>query len=412
MNLIQKTAKDHYFVFNERPFSDWGYVLSADNTYNTPSRDVDSISIPGRNGAIHIDHGRWNNIDVTYTCFIEDDFDVKFNDFKRYVSSLRGYQRLEDTFHPGEYREAMLIDGINIDLLGAGYQSGRFNVTFNCKPQRFLKSGEIPVEIPCNPAADPVAVRRYWRFSNFSETLQGEIMSSLTGLYGYTQAEVNAMQFNIITVDDSTLASLRQMGHIQKLLEVKGYNSDRFFAAFTEDDPFTATGYAIRWTDRPVFGTDAFDLSFEKYIIVQKSLGTEIWYDSELIAQDENYQIAEIFNPTRFDAIPQIRIKMPARTYGLEGYTVYLGGINQSGVSLKFDAGMSVQGDDAVVTIDCDTMDTYILPEDNVVYGNFVNLNPNAKIYGNRIVLKPGKNTIRLDPMIAGCEIVPRWWTI
>ena len=408
-----KRARDNYFTLNGRSSADWGIVCSSDNGYDVPEKDITSIAVPGRNGDLHIDNGRWQNIDVTYNnCVIESDFGQKFRDFRSWCASQKGYVRLEDTFNPDEFRLADMTQGVAVDTLGTRYESGKFDITFNCKPQRFFKSGEIPVEIPCEPAADPVAVRRYWRFSSFSETLQGEIMSSLTGLYGYTQAEVNAMQFNIITVDDSTLASLRQMGHIKKLLEVKGYNPDRFFAAFTNEDPLTATGYSIRWADNTIFGYDAFDLSFDKYIILQKSLGTEIWYDNELIAQDENYQIAEIFNPTRFDAIPQIRIKMPARTYGLEGYTVYLGGINQSGVSLNFDSGMSVKGDDAVVTIDCDTMDTYILPEDNAVYGNFVNLNPNAKIYGNRIVLKPGKNMIRLDPMVAGCEIEPRWWTI
>lgn len=411
MNIVKEDS-DRYFVYNGKNSLDFGIHVYDPQILNTPQKRREIIEVPGRNGDIIIEDGSYENVTVTFkNCFIINDFAENFKAFKDFMCSQKGYKRLEISWLPDEYRMAM-FEGNVTPVIKDFDGFGKFDVTFNCKPQRFLKSGEIPVEIPCEPAADPVSVRRYWRLSGFSETLQGEIMSSLTGLYGYSQAEVNAMQFNVITVDDSTLASLRQMGHIQKLLEVKGYNSDRFFAAFTEDDPFTATGYVIRWTDRPVFGIDAFDLSFDKYIIVQKSLGTEIWYDGDLIAQDENYQIAEIFNPTRFDAIPQIRIKMPARTYGLEGYTVYLGGINQSGVSLKFDAGMSVQGDDAVVTIDCDTMDTYILPEDNAVYGNFVNLNQNAKIYGNRIVLKPGKNTIRLDPMIAGCEIVPRWWTI
>ena len=412
MNLIQKTAKDHYFVFNERPFSDWGYVLSADNTYNTPSRDVDSISIPGRNGAIHIDHGRWNNIDVTYTCFIEDDFDAKFNDFKRYVSSLRGYQRLEDTFHPGEYRMATLNDGIKINLLGTRYHSGKFDVTFNCKPQRFLKSGEIPVEIPCSPAASPASARRYWRLSNFSQLMQTSVTSHLSFI-GYTSAEINAMQFEIITIPDESIAWASALEEKMYTLEINGVNTDRFFAFLWTDDPTTATGQGEYICDSPVSGfrpSDIFTGQPHKYICVQKAFGTEVYYNERKIAQDETYQFGELVNPTRFDAIPKFRITLPEDMTGMAGATVYMVGSGQNGIALKWTEGME-NYINCTITLDAELMDAYILPEDSR-FGEFVSLNSSAKFYGNRIVLASGENTIRLDPMIAGCEIEPRWWTI
>ena len=400
-----------YFVFNGKKSSDFNVWCSGDGLYRLPERDVEYIAVPGRNGDLAVDNGRWMNVEVTYSCFIPKHFREHYSDLVSWLASQKGYGRLEDARHPEFYWLARMDADVDPKMVVAD-DSGTFTLTFNCKPQRFLKSGEIPIEIPCNPAADPVSVRRYWRITNFTELVQSEITSELTGVFGYTQAEVNAMQFNIITVGDDVLSRLHDMGNAMQTLEVKGYNPDRFFMGLFGDDPTTGESYSVRWLDSPKTGVKAFDLSFDKYIVLQKSLGTEIWFGDEMIAQDENYQFAEIYNPTRFDAVPLMRFTMPSTTYGLEGYTVYMGGINQSGVSLKFDSPMSVYGDDAIVTIDCDMMDTYILPEDNVVHGDFENLNPNAKIYGNRIVLKPGKNVIRLDPMIAGCEIVPRWWTI
>ena len=47
----------------------------------------------------------------------------------------------------GEYRLANLSEMISIDSSGAGYHSGVFDLTFNCKPQRFLKSGEDPITL-------------------------------------------------------------------------------------------------------------------------------------------------------------------------------------------------------------------------------------------------------------------------
>ena len=144
---VIRRARDHYFVIDGRPSSDFGIICSKDNGFDAPARDVETISVQGRNGDLHVDKGRWTNASVTYTCTIERDFAEKFAEFRKFVSNLRGYQRLEDTFHPGEYRMALLNGGITADRLGTRYNSGKFDLTFNCKPQRFLKSGEEPIWI-------------------------------------------------------------------------------------------------------------------------------------------------------------------------------------------------------------------------------------------------------------------------
>ena len=142
---VIRRARDHYFVIDGRPSSDFGIICSKDNGFDAPARDVETISVQGRNGDLHVDKGRWTNASVTYTCTIERDFAEKFAEFRKFVSNLRGYQRLEDTFHPGEYRMALLNGGITADRLGTRYNSGKFDLTFNCKPQRFMKSGEEPI---------------------------------------------------------------------------------------------------------------------------------------------------------------------------------------------------------------------------------------------------------------------------
>lgn len=148
-----KRARDNYFTLNGRSSADWDIVCSSDTAYNAPARDVKAIQVPGRNGELHIDNGRWQNIDLTYNdCVIESDFGDKFDDFRAYYARQRGYQRLEDTFHPDEYRLADMTQGIKVKKLGTRYNSGRFDLTFNCKPQRFLKSGEEPITlIPIKP---------------------------------------------------------------------------------------------------------------------------------------------------------------------------------------------------------------------------------------------------------------------
>ena len=400
-----------YFVFNGKKSSDFNVWCSGDGLYRLPDRDVEYIAVPGRNGDLAVDNGRWKNVSVTYSCFIPKNFRECYAYLVSWLASQKGYGRLEDARHPEFYWLARMDTDVDPKMVVAD-DSGTFTLTFNCKPQRFLKSGEIPVEIPCSPAASPASARRYWRLSNFSQLMQTSVTSHLSFI-GYTSAEINAMQFEIITIPDESIDWIQSLEEKMYTLEIKGVNTDRFFAFLWTDDPTTATGQGEYICNSPVSGFRPSDIITgqpHKYICVQKAFGTEVYYNERKIAQDETYQFGELVNPTRFDAIPKFRITLPEDMTGMAGATVYMVGSGQNGIALKWTEGME-NYINCTITLDAELMDAYILPEDSR-FGEFVSLNSSAKFYGNRIVLEPGENTIRLDPMIAGCEIVPRWWTI
>ena len=400
-----------YFVFNGKKSSDFNVWCSGDGLYRLPDRDVEYIAVPGRNGDLAVDNGRWKNVSVTYSCFIPKNFRECYAYLVSWLASQKGYGRLEDARHPEFYWLARMDADVDPKMVVAD-DSGTFTLTFNCKPQRFLKSGEIPVEIPCSPAASPASARRYWRLSNFSQLMQTSVTSHLSFI-GYTSAEINAMQFEIITIPDESIDWIQSLEEKMYTLEIKGVNTDRFFAFLWTDDPTTATGQGEYICNSPVSGFRPSDIITgqpHKYICVQKAFGTEVYYNERKIAQDETYQFGELVNPTRFDAIPKFRITLPEDMTGMAGATVYMVGSGQNGIALKWTEGME-NYINCTITLDAELMDAYILPEDSR-FGEFVSLNSSAKFYGNRIVLEPGENTIRLDPMIAGCEIVPRWWTI
>ena len=44
----------------------YGVYITGEAVYNAPERDVEMITIPGRNGAFALDNGRFENIEVTY----------------------------------------------------------------------------------------------------------------------------------------------------------------------------------------------------------------------------------------------------------------------------------------------------------------------------------------------------------
>lgn len=128
------------FTFGGINSRDYGVGISGTGTYDAPERDVDIIDIPGRSGSIIQDNGRFRNIQVTYPAWMHRDFDEWFSRFKAVMQQFVGYQRLEDEYDTEHYREAMFSGPIQ-PRTGIYNKSGKFDVVFNCKPQRFLKSG-------------------------------------------------------------------------------------------------------------------------------------------------------------------------------------------------------------------------------------------------------------------------------
>lgn len=145
----------HSLIYGGVDSAAYDIYITGTGVYNAPERAVELVQVPGRNGAVAIDQGHWENIEVKYTCgcFGDDQsaFAAKIADFRSAVTSLFGYQRLTDTYNPGEYREAMYISGLEVAPVQYS-RAGEFELTFNCKPQRFLTSGETAVSITSGDA--------------------------------------------------------------------------------------------------------------------------------------------------------------------------------------------------------------------------------------------------------------------
>jgi phage-related protein len=118
--------------------------ITGTGVFNAPERSVEMVEIAGRNGSFALDKGKFENIEVKYKVGIVDDSEADFadrvSDFRNWLCSKVGYCRLEDEYNPNEYRMGVYSSGVEIDhdLLIAG----EAEITFNCKPQRWLTSGE------------------------------------------------------------------------------------------------------------------------------------------------------------------------------------------------------------------------------------------------------------------------------
>lgn len=140
----------HYVVYNGRPLSDFSLYISGHGTFNSAERDVKKVEVPGKSGDLIFDNGRFKNVTVTYkdAFILEDDDDPvsfarKMRELASFIKSSPGYRRLEDTYHPDEYRLASCVSTIDPEVYYL--VAGQFDLEFDCKPQRFMKSGEKPL---------------------------------------------------------------------------------------------------------------------------------------------------------------------------------------------------------------------------------------------------------------------------
>jgi phage-related protein len=130
-------------IFNDISSRDYDIQVEKLPDYETPEKDYDIIHVPGRNGDVIIDKGSYKNTRRRYQLSVGSltkDFVSMANAISEWLHSASGYARLEDSYEPEYYRMAMYKDsGLIENLLGS---AGRTSIAFNCKPQRFLKSGD------------------------------------------------------------------------------------------------------------------------------------------------------------------------------------------------------------------------------------------------------------------------------
>ena len=136
----------HTMTFNGKPLSDFDTFYDSSQLYNTPDKDVTFFPIPGKNGDLSISNDRFNNLELSVDCFIRTDFLNNYNDLVNYLYSQEGYGRLEYTQENDIYRECAFVKAISPDT-GAFLKYGTFTLVFNCKPQKWLKSGETAISV-------------------------------------------------------------------------------------------------------------------------------------------------------------------------------------------------------------------------------------------------------------------------
>lgn len=374
-------------VFDGVDLVDFGVTLSGVGTYNAPERDIEYVSVPGRNGDIILDNGRYNNISVTYPVNIETHLPAKARALSEFLMSHKGYFRLEDSYHPDEFRMAQFAGPIDIDSTGRHNRYGTTSLTFNCMPQRFLKSGELPVSFTDSSKAQ----QTLYAYSDFTTYTKTNIIDPISAEIGM---DLSDSLFYVVDMSGVALAD-------DTMIRVEG-GFDVFFTALCMNNPVSSSSNASAYRLDDTFLLHQYDS--RAYWLFPAVANIKIYAEDTLVYESPNTEHKSMVNPTMFGAKPIVKVDIANN-----GITDYLFSIGPNGVLIT-QPNTFPHGNAQTITIDCEAMEAYSLPRDNPA-GYKVNWNPYVT-FVKAPELMPGDNDIAYDANVSNLRIYPRWWRL
>ena len=150
-------------IYNGKSFADFETYTDFSQSFSTPEKDVEIISIPGRNGDLSIFNNRFMDQEISFPCYIRKDFIKNFRQLTEWLNSINGYQRLESSKEPDYFRDALFLGAVE-PTPGQFTKDGHFSIRFRVHPQRWLKSSLEMINVtnnyaiynPCNMPAKPI----------------------------------------------------------------------------------------------------------------------------------------------------------------------------------------------------------------------------------------------------------------
>lgn len=393
-------------TFDGEDSRDYGVYITGQAVFNAPEREVEMISIPGRNGQFALDKGRFENIEVTYPAGIfantEADFAEAVSNFRNLLCSKRGYVRLQDEYHPDEYRMAIYKSGLELE--NVALKAGEFEITFDCKPQRYLTSGETETTVTnggtlTNPTlfdAEPLLeVKGYGtiEFNGYEIEIENKPIGDIVVFDGYTQT-VNSMP-STSTIDLDLDWSLLENDDPIMFSGVKesitiSYSSNISQVLINTLNGMTETHVVSGRTITFYTAMNDVTLSFGNSETWSANIQADVYSGNSTYA--ESWFID--FNYNGFDTITVTFRQRSSRMSST--FTV---------PQIHATSSQSAITDWAY--IDCALGECYIESS-----GNYISLNGYVSLGSDLPKLAPGGNEFTIDNTITELKVVPRYWKV
>lgn len=423
-----------YFTFGGENCSDYGVHASGQSTFDAPVKEYESYSIPGRSGDLKIFDGRYSNIKVTYPCV----YDKVGNDFSKDIAGLRnallckdGYQRLWDSHHPDEYRLGIYEGGLEVDPTSHGLKA-TFDVEFDCKPQRYLTSGEVAVPVANNgkitnptrfPSSPLLEVEGYGNIK-----LNGHTVSILSGPVG--KATLFGIEKNFTSADLTQVfqrhdfyagdpATVSAAWSVTFTLDIEGATIDWSSVTFPSGAPGPSyiTSPELVYTARIVSpsGYISIDIGAPNIPFSAGEAGTRSYQSCQ------NVQFDYSLNGTTHTC-SGILYTSHSFTFGTDSVTVHHSSpswirISEDGETMTVNKTSKSLGG-AIVTSSMSALGNplYFDLENGEAWkyenDEYISVNSSVWLGADLPTLKPGVNRIKYDNTILSLKIKPRWWRL
>ena len=130
----------NYFTFGDfQSLRDCNLYIEKRPSRQKPVRDVTAHEVPGRDGVVLIDNGRWKNITLRYQVGCSD-IDANIDKINQMLCQT-GIHKLKDTYDDEVYYKACCINAAEFqeELLNFG----RATIEFDCDPYRYFEIGSV-----------------------------------------------------------------------------------------------------------------------------------------------------------------------------------------------------------------------------------------------------------------------------
>lgn len=139
----------NHFIFAGKSSLNHHIGIESCPRYPTGQRSVTKAAVPGRDGEEAQDDGTYGNYTQPYEIWFNGmpygGFNAGATRIANWLLGPTGYQRLEDSYDPETFRLALFAGPM--DITNWMLRRGRATLEFDCKPQRWLKTGQLSMQI-------------------------------------------------------------------------------------------------------------------------------------------------------------------------------------------------------------------------------------------------------------------------
>lgn len=406
-----------YFVFDDIDTRDYEdiYVFPS-KVDDTPKRVYETKNIVGRDGALYIDQGRYEDVAQTYS--IAALTKQVGSEFINALASKVGYFRLADSFNPTEFYSAVFTSGAEVKI-EKEREKNVFSITFTRKPQRWLTSGETAVAVSSGDTiTNPTLyeAKPLLKIVGYGDLLFNnyKINVSQANTLGYYKVMENVNLTPHIPIHiDSALTNTGDTINLNNatfsitLVDVLGTKFDSVgnVSSQVEVDVNTRGVIGIRYT----FGDISHTAGNTEYFSYSGSFN--------VYAYDENntLQGAKIVFSTHLDYISSDNGKLELTGVGWR--TEEITGVPLLNLDLvegnavvsieEISVNSSVLLSTTELNIDMDIGEAYFVISNYIIKANkFVSLGADLP------KLQSGNNLFTYDNTITSLSVVPRWWKV